>query len=55
MEKLKLDLAGLRVETFRPDAGAAAGRGTVRAHDVTNHSCPDTYCCHYSRFATCTC
>lgn len=56
MEKLKLDLRELRVETFRIGAGAAGGHGTVRAHGVTNHSCPDTYCCQpYTRFATCTC
>ena len=55
MEKLKLDLGELRVESVRIDAAAGAGRGTVRAHAATNHSCPDTYCCPYSRFATCTC
>jgi hypothetical protein len=55
MEKLTLDLAELRVETFRIDTSATAERGTVQAHDATNHSCLDTYCCPRTRFATCTC
>ena len=33
MSKLRLDLDALRVESFETVAGAAAERGTVRAHD----------------------
>ena len=46
MEKLKLDLDELRVETFRTDAGEAAGAGTVHAAEATpGHSCLRTACC----------
>ncbi|HEX8905302.1 MAG TPA: hypothetical protein VF771_10695, partial [Longimicrobiaceae bacterium] len=44
MEKLKLDLAGLRVESFA--AEHAAGEGTVLAAGATpGHSCLRTACC----------
>jgi hypothetical protein len=38
MKKLSLDLNSLRVETFAPSE-AEAKRGTVAAHDATNHTC----------------
>ena len=44
MEKLKLDLGELRVESFA--AGDTAGEGTVQAAEVTpGHSCLRTACC----------
>jgi hypothetical protein len=44
MEKLKLDLAELRVESF--SAAEAAGEGTVYAAEATpGHSCLRTACC----------
>jgi len=46
MEKLKLDLAELRVETFCADAVGTPGEGTVRAAEATpGHSCLRTACC----------
>jgi hypothetical protein len=44
MEKLKLDLTSLRVESFTADE--AAGAGTVNAAEATpGHSCLRTACC----------
>ena len=46
MEKLKLDLAELRVETFCADPVGTPGEGTVRAAEATpGHSCLRTACC----------
>ena len=54
MEKLKLDLAELRVETFRTDA-VTAGEGTVRAAEATpGHSCLRTACCPETYQVGCT-
>lgn len=36
MRKLKLEVEKLRVDSFRTDDGAAAGRGTVHAHAPTD-------------------
>jgi hypothetical protein len=55
MEMLTLKLETLQVESFGTEPAERAERGTVRAHEATNHSCVDTYCCPYTRFATCTC
>jgi len=44
MEKLKLDLADLRVDSF--PAGEAMGEGTVCGAEATpGHSCLRTACC----------
>ena len=44
MEKLKLELDSLRVESFA--AGEAAGAGSVHAAEATpGHSCLRTACC----------
>ena len=55
MPKLTLDLDALELQSFEPLALPVRDRGTVQACAATNHSCPDTYCCPYTRFATCTC
>jgi hypothetical protein len=40
MEKIRMDLDTLAVESFPIDAPGAAARGTVRAHDGTQaHTC----------------
>ena len=53
MEKLKLDLAELRVESF--SAAEAAGEGTVNAAEATpGHSCLRTACCPETYQAGCT-
>jgi hypothetical protein len=61
MEKLRLDLDELAVESFATDA-ADAGEGTVLAHQRTidqGHSCQRTPCCpntfQPSCAETCTC
>lgn len=55
MEKLKLDLAELRVETFRTDAVATADEGTVHAAEATpGHSCLRTACCPDTAQVGCT-
>jgi len=55
MEKLKLDLAELRVETFHADAVATAGEGTVQAAEATpGHSCLRTACCPETYQVGCT-
>jgi hypothetical protein len=40
VRKMKLDVDGLRVETFAPQARAGAGEGTVVAHyvETNNHA-----------------
>jgi hypothetical protein len=55
MHKLTLDLDGLELQSFEVDEPPVADRGTVQGFAATNHSCPDTYCCPYTRFGTCTC
>jgi hypothetical protein len=42
MEKLRLDLNGLKVESFAPD-GAKRGKGTVRGYD--DSTCSQGYTC----------
>jgi hypothetical protein len=55
MEKLKLDLDELAVESFATDA-ADAGEGTVLAHQgmTRGHSCQRTGCCPET-WDTCAC
>lgn len=55
MEKLKLDLDELAVESFATDA-PDAGEGTVLAHQgmTRGHSCQRTGCCPET-WDTCAC
>lgn len=53
MEKLKLELDSLRVESFA--AGEAADRGSVHAAEATpGQSCYRTACCPATAQPTCT-
>ncbi|HEX8695605.1 MAG TPA: hypothetical protein VF746_24540 [Longimicrobium sp.] len=57
MEKLRLDLDELAVESFATER-ADAGEGTVLAHQNTinhGHSCQRTPCCPDTFQVTCTC
>jgi hypothetical protein len=60
MEKLKLDLDGLAVESFATDV-VDEGEGTVLAHQQGTrtidhgHSCQRTPCCPDTFQVTCTC
>jgi hypothetical protein len=42
MKKIRLDLGGLSVETFRVDASPLPHRGTVAANEDTENTCPNT-------------
>lgn len=52
MEKIKLNVEALRVESFAVTAAAAGERGTVRAHEAAAPTMPIEYCFR-SLFPTC--
>ena len=59
MEKLKLDLDSVRVDSFITSETAAGARGSVQAHAIsgvpcnllTYNSCPTQYCTPPTAFA----